>query len=371
MRIGRRRFLKGAAAGLAAGPIGCKNDKAVVDDGAAPDGGTPAAVDGTLGRTDGPPPMVDTAVERAGADTTARLDGAPAPDARAALLPQRILGRTNVSVSIVGFGLAPLGSGNTSTAQAERIVNLAIDLGITYLDVAPTYGNAEAKLRGVMRTRRREVFLVTKIEPTPGTRDNVLQQVQAAVMAMGVEQIDAVHIHSLGDWDVQTAIGAGGALDGLREAQRRGLIRFIGVSGHHGTSKFMRLLDTGAFDLTMAALNFADRNIYAFEGSVLPLAEKHGTGIVAMKTLGGAINWQYDGRTAGNFARQYERAVRFALDVRNLACAVVGLSSEDEVRKLAALAKAYQPLSPAEKAALLQEGRMLSAARGEYYGPPA
>src|ERR1041385_8993834 len=75
-----------------------------------------------------------------------------------AKLPHRTLGRTKVRVPIIGFGLAPLGSDNTTPEEAERIVNYAIDHGITYLDVAPVYGdvnskygNAEMKLKEIGR----------------------------------------------------------------------------------------------------------------------------------------------------------------------------------------------------------------------------
>jgi len=87
-------------------------------------------------------------------------------------LPQRLLGRTGYQTSTLALGMAPIGMGGHTPAEAERLVNEAIDLGVNYIDVAPNYANAEEKLGPVMQRRRQGVFLVTKVEsqqkPHPG-----------------------------------------------------------------------------------------------------------------------------------------------------------------------------------------------------------
>src|SRR4051812_23165493 len=80
-------------------------------------------------------------------------------------LPRRVLGRTKERVTLLGLGVAPLGSDKTSLKEAEAIVQAAIDHGIRYVDVSPDYGNAEAKLKAVLKTQRDGVFLVTKVNP--------------------------------------------------------------------------------------------------------------------------------------------------------------------------------------------------------------
>src|SRR5579872_3980690 len=149
-------------------------------------------------------------------------------------LPHRTLGRTKEKVSLLGFGVAPLGSDNTTPQEAERIVNAAIDAGITYLDVSPDYGdihskygNAEMKLKGVLKARRHEVFLVTKVNPDRQDREGVIRQVHESLERMGTDHADAVHIHNLGDFDMNRLFQPDGALAGLKEARRQGLLRFI------------------------------------------------------------------------------------------------------------------------------------------------
>ncbi len=297
---------------------------------------------------------------------------APAAESFAAAageMPMRRLGRTGVQVPIIGFGLAPLGSGRTSSAEADTIVRGAIDMGVTYLDVSPDYGDAEAKLKSPLQGTRERVFLVTKVNPSAPDAAGVQRQIEASLKRMGVERLDAVHVHNLGDFQMDMVLGPNGTLAGLKEARRRGLIRFIGTSGHMRPPRFATAIATGDIDLTMNALNFADRHNYDFEGLVLPVARKHGTAVVAMKVLGGAKNWQYDGHTPATLADYHARAIRYSLGLPGVCTAVIGFGSLDEVRQAAAVACAYRPLSADERADLLRDGEKLAQARGLYYGP--
>lgn len=301
---------------------------------------------------------------------------AEAADTAEKTLPRRPLGRIGWKASILGFGTAPIGSDNSPPEEFERIVHAAIDLGINYIDTAPVYGsdsnkygNAETKLRNVLKHRRKEVFLVTKVNNSRPDRMGVQAQLEESLKRLGVDHVDLVHLHNLGDFDMQKLFSPDGALEGLRELRRRGLTRYLGISGHSRPPRFAKLIETGEIDLAMVALNFVDRNTYDFEGHVLPAAARHGTAVVAMKVLGGAINWAYDGRTRGCFANYYERAIRYALGLPGVACAVIGFASEAEMREAVEVARNFKPLSPSEKAALLEEGKKIAAERGLYYGP--
>lgn len=284
-------------------------------------------------------------------------------------LSKRTLGRTKEKVSLLGIGMAPLGSSRTTTAEAEAVVNAALDAGITYVDVSPDYGDAEAKLKGVLKARRDGVFLVTKVNPDRPDREGVQKQIEDSLRRMGTDRIDAVHIHNLGDWDMEKLFAPDGCLAGLKEARKRGLVRFLGTSGHMRPPRFVRAIETGDIDLTMNALNFADRNNYAFEDVVLPAARKQGTAIVAMKVLGGAQGWRYDAHTPATLAAYHEKAIRYSLGLPDVACAVVGLSNADEVKQAVAVARTFKPLTDAERDALLVTGRDLAKTRGLYYGP--
>ena len=73
-------------------------------------------------------------------------------------VPQRLLGRIGRKVSMVGLGIAPLGSGNSSAEDVTRVVRRALAEGINYVDVASNYGDAESKLKPVLQSVRDKVF---------------------------------------------------------------------------------------------------------------------------------------------------------------------------------------------------------------------
>ncbi len=291
-------------------------------------------------------------------------------------LPERTLGRIGRKISVVGFGTAPLGSDNTTPEEATRILDYAMNQGVLYLDTAPVYGdpnskygNAEMKLKEILKTRRSEAFLVTKANSGRQTRDGILEQIEESLQRMGVNEVDLVHIHNLGDFDMETFFTEDGALAGLQTAKERGLIRYLGISGHIRPARFTTVLETGLIDLTMVTLNFADRFNYDFESAVTATAKKHDVAVVAMKVLGGSKDWKYDANTPGTLADYHEQAIRYALGIPAVSCAVIGFANEREVALALDVARQDKPLSDDELSALLKVGQELAVERGLYYGP--
>jgi hypothetical protein len=116
-------------------------------------------------------------------------------------LPHRVLGRTGASVSILAFGCGSRFLMYEDEGAALEALNRAIDLGITYLDTAYSYGDGKSETRvgKVMATRRKEVFLATKIPDR--TRDGFLRRLEGSLKRLQVDHVDLVHIHSLGRAD--------------------------------------------------------------------------------------------------------------------------------------------------------------------------
>src|SRR5918911_4985609 len=110
-----------------------------------------------------------------------------------ALQPARQLGSTGVTVPLVGYGTAPLGKPHISREHAARCLNHAIDLGITYLDTSPDYGS-EPHLGEVMRTRRGEVFLATKVNNR--RKDSVVHEIEESLGRLQTDHVDLVQIHA-------------------------------------------------------------------------------------------------------------------------------------------------------------------------------
>src|ERR687893_3165087 len=94
------------------------------------------------------------------------------------LEPARSFGTTGVTVPLIGYGTAPLGKSHITREHAVRCLNHAIDRGITYLDTSPGYGS-EPHLGEVMRARRDEVFLATKVDRR--SADGVLDELKESL----------------------------------------------------------------------------------------------------------------------------------------------------------------------------------------------
>src|ERR1051326_7053733 len=113
------------------------------------------------------------------------------------LSPQRPLGKTGVTVPLVGYGTAPLGKKDVSEKDAVECLNHAIDLGITYLDTSPDYGS-EPKLGEVMRSRRQEVFLATKVNRR--SREGVIEELKESLRKLQTDHVDLIQVHAVSAW---------------------------------------------------------------------------------------------------------------------------------------------------------------------------
>lgn len=310
-------------------------------------------------------------IKKTGAITAFTLSGisiSNAEDKGKTGIPKRILGRTGVKVSTLALGMGPIGISRMAQPDAEKLINLCIDLGINYIDVAPTYGDGEEKLSPIMKQRRKEVFLVTKVEEI--NKDGALRQINESLKKMQTDYIDAVHLHDFGGLDIGVVLGKNGALEGLIEAQKSGLLKFIGISGHQKPMNFLKALETGKIDLVMPAMNFVDRHTYNFEEKVLPEAIKQKAGIACMKVLGGAVGMQYDKPMPALLPEEhYTYAIRYSLGLEGVATVVIGLKNEYEIRTAVDTVKSYKPLSDDEKVKINDIGKDLAKQWGTHFGP--
>src|ERR687883_165414 len=200
-------------------------------------------------------------------------------------LPHRTLGKTGVTVPIIGYGTAPLGKIKIMDApllnKSVKLLNHAIDQGITYLDTSPDYGS-QPKLGEVMKTRRDEVFLATKINKR--RRDDVLQELRQNLKELQTDHLDLIQIHAVNTMaDLEAALAPDGALAALEEARRQGMTRFVGVTGHSRPSVLAHALERYDFDTVLVALGPIDRLVNSPEEVLLPVAQSRQAGVIAMK----------------------------------------------------------------------------------------
>lgn len=293
--------------------------------------------------------------------TTASIDIAP--------LPQATFGKTGERVPLLGLGTAPGGFG-LADADAIALFERAMDLGVTYIDTAPGYERAQSQLAPCISHCRRELFLVSKAHTAH--YQEALDIVQKNLDALGTDHLDLMYVHSLGHLDVEQVLAKDGALAGLREAQRRGWTRYIGITAHHAPWKSAKVLREVEIDACMFAFNFVDCHVYNFEEMVLPLARAQNAGVAAMKVYGGTVDMNYDKPRPSELARSgfadHEGALRYALGLPGVHLAVVGVFNEEELVQNVEWVRRYAPLDAGQQEGLLAQGRNLARQWGPHYG---
>ena len=261
------------------------------------------------------------------------------------LHPPRPLGATGVMVPLVGYGTAPLGKPDVAREHAVRCLNRAIDLGITYLDTSPDYGS-EPHVGEVMRSRRDEVFLATKINRR--RKADVLDELKESLNRLQTDHVDLIQVHAVNAWaDLEQALAPDGAVAALEQARDEGLVRYIGITGHARPEILGHALTRYPFDAVLVALGAADRLVSGPETFLLPAATERNVGVIAMKVLG-----------HGEF-RSRDLALRYSLGLPGVSLAVIGMDTPEQVEEIAALAAAFRPLEELELQRLLDEVRPL------------
>lgn len=264
------------------------------------------------------------------------------------LLPSRDLGRTGAKVSILAFGCGSRFLMYKDEGSAVAILNHAIDLGITYLDTAYAYGDGESETRvgQVMASRRKEVWLATKIPDR--TRDEFLRRLEGSLKRLRTDHVDLVHIHSLGHADDLAKIEApDGALKGLMEAREQKMARFVGMTSHTDGEVMAKAIERHDLDCVQMALN-ASRNGH-FEELALPVANLKNLGVIAMKVTGQEF---LVGEGPGK--ADMTSLLRYSMSLP-VTTAVVGMPRPEMLAHNVEIARHFSPLKDQETERLRQQ----------------
>ncbi|PKO17634.1 oxidoreductase [candidate division BRC1 bacterium HGW-BRC1-1] len=197
-------------------------------------------------------------------------------------MPRRSLGSTGEHLSVIGFGgILVMGAGQS---DANNLVAEAMERGINYYDVAPSYGDAEERLGPALAPYRNEVFLACKTEHRDGT--GARAHLEQSLRNLQTDHFDLYQLHALTDLekDVDAVLKPGGALDALSRARDEGLIRYLGFSAHSSQAA-LRAMEAFPFDTILYPINLAAHVHGSFETAPLQEARKRGLGILALKAL--------------------------------------------------------------------------------------
>ena len=258
-------------------------------------------------------------------------------------LPQRVLGRTGVKVSILAFGCGSRFLRYENEEEGLQVLNSAIDQGITYFDTAVDYGNglSETRVGKVMKTRRKEVTLATKIPGRARTRDAALREVEASLKRLQTDHLDVLHLHSLtNEEDLAKIEAPDGALKALYELRDQKVARFIGMTSHTDGLVMAKAIERHDLDCVQMAMNPARAN--QFELAALPAARKKNLGVILMKVTAQEV---LVGEGAGKAG--IEPLLRYALSLP-ISTAVIGMPKKEHLAQNLAIVQGFNPMKDAE-----------------------
>ena len=196
-------------------------------------------------------------------------------------LEKRSLGKTGEKLSILGFGGIVVM--NATPQEAASRVAEAIDYGVNYFDVAPTYGNAEVMLGPALKPYRKSVFLACKT--TERTKDGARKELEASLERLQTDHFDLYQLHAVNTReDVETIFAKGGAMETFLEARKEGKVRFLGFSSH-AVEAALALMERFDFDTILFPVNYAMWYAGNFGPQVLQKAQEKGMGILALKAM--------------------------------------------------------------------------------------
>ena len=273
------------------------------------------------------------------------------------------LGRTGLTVSRAGFGGGGIGQvwGPTNEQEAIAAVHRALELGVIFFDVAPSYGDgkAEEALGKALEGRAESVVIATKVRLRADDMNDVdgavRRSVDASLRRLRRDAVDVLHVHnrftehrgevldSLSGNDV-----LGPVLEAYRGVQQAGKTRFIGLSAmDHHVPTMRRILGSGEYDTVLAYYNLLNRtaqeppppgaNLFD-NGQIIPLARNLDMGVIGIRS-----------HAAGALTDALDRPPRpnDALMEKDLASArKLGFLAQGPIRTLSQAAMVFSLMNP-------------------------
>lgn len=276
-------------------------------------------------------------------------------------IPRRPFGETGEEVSLLAVGGAHIGK--PEEAEAVRIIQQAIDAGADFLDNAWEYNDGESERRmGKALSQggyRQRAFLMTKDCAHDRKAHHSLWKLEQSLKRLQTDHLDLWQIHEV-VWedDPDWIFAPGGSAEALLKAKEQGKVRYIGFTGHKHPDIHKRMLSQGfPWDAVQLPLNVFDAHFKSFEQEVLPILREQGIAPIGMKSFASG-----DVFTSGAGITPAE-ALRYAMSLP-VATVVSGMDSLAILEQNLAIARAFQPLTEAERADILR--RSAPAATGAH-----
>ena len=272
----------------------------------------------------------------------------------------RPLGKTGEKVSMIGVGGADIGH-IREEKEALWMMDHAIDVGATFFDNAWGYsdGISEERMGKVVSapSKRQKVFLMTKAFARDAA--GAQEQLEGSLRLLQTDVIDLWQFHNLETFqDVATIFGPGGAMEVAQKARKEGKIRYLGFTGHTDPAVHLDMLERYEWDAVMMSMNVVDAHWHSFQNQVLPRALEKNIGVLAFKTLS-------KGRAMLR-AHTVSEGLRYVWSLP-VSVLISGMDRMGFLETNLEQATRFQPMSAAEKKALLARTKSFAGPDVEYY----
>lgn len=278
-------------------------------------------------------------------------------------IPGRQFGRYDEQISLLGVGGAHLGNAKVAEADAIRIVQECIDAGATFLDNAWEYHDGEAERRmGKALAQdgyRQKSFLMTKDCAHDRKANHSMWKLEDSLRRLQTDYLDLWQIHEV-VWedDVDWIFAPGGSAEALLKAKEKGLVRYIGFTGHKSPEIHRRMLSYGfPFDAVQMPLNVLDAHYASFEKEIIPICQQQGIAVIGMKSFASGDVFEMDTPITPAEALGYSMSLP-------VATVVSGMDSIEIMQQNLAIARGFEPFTAEQRTELL--ARTAPHAHGKY-----
>ena len=279
-------------------------------------------------------------------------------------MEKRRLGKTDMDVSVLGFGAAEIGHEATSVETVADLLNSALDAGLNVIDTAECYRGSEEAIGKAISHRRKDFYLFSKCGHPHGaesganwSKKSILESVERSLDRLKTDRLDLVQLHSCSESELRK----GEAIDALQTAREKGHTRYIGYSGDSRAAHFA--VECGAFDTLQTSISIADQEAIEL---ILPVAREKNIGVIAKRPIAN-VAWKTGHRPMASYHHEYwERlrklnydflsgydlektisiALRFTLSVPGVHAAIVGTSKPERWEANARLLEAGKLSEP-------------------------
>lgn len=258
-------------------------------------------------------------------------------------MEHRVLGKTGLNVSILGFGGAEIGYQGVPLETVDKLLGSALDAGLNVIDTAECYGDSEEKIGQAIGKRRDDYHLFTKCGHASGfdlpdwDPKLLAQSIDRSLQRLQTDRVDLVQLHSCSE----EMLRQGDVIAVLQQARDAGKTRFIGYSGDAQAALYA--VECGAFDTLQTSLNIADQQPITL---TLPKAQAADMGVICKRPIANAA-WKYTEAPGGYPQTYWERlqtlqydflsdpqtaaatALRFTLSQPGVHTAIVGTTHPD------------------------------------------